>query len=59
MYVESDASSDEDVSKGELPYRKCQLTGADGRKPRKSLKADDSDDEFVFDAADDAALGEL
>ncbi|KLT40648.1 putative mismatch repair-related protein [Cutaneotrichosporon oleaginosum] len=44
VYVESDASSDEDVSK------------ANGRKPRKSLKADDSEDEFVFDADDDAAL---
>ncbi|GMK58904.1 hypothetical protein CspeluHIS016_0603460 [Cutaneotrichosporon spelunceum] len=44
VYVESDASSDEDVSM------------TNGRKPRKSLKVDDSDDEFVFDVDDDAAM---
>lgn len=35
----------------------AKLTVANGRKPRKSLKVE-SDDEFVFDAAEDEALGE-
>ena len=48
VYVDPDSDDD---SEGEVKPK-----ASNGRRPRKSLK-EDSEDEYMFDEADDAAMG--
>lgn len=48
VYVDPDSDDD---SEGEVNPKE-----SNGRRPRKSLK-EDSEDEYMFDDADDAAMG--
>ncbi|WWD22313.1 hypothetical protein CI109_106804 [Kwoniella shandongensis] len=52
VYVDPDSDDSDAV----FDEPKSKPSGSKGRKPRKSMKEDSDSDEFVFDAADDAAL---